>query len=202
VAGRGWQALLDAEALARRKIGDVQFAGGDIGLTVRAWWQTVSDVLNGYSRLIAMGENVTPPPVEIAVVLGNLAAYLAVGKIPGPIADAVTEGRHAPGPTESRDIGLAVAYRKACLPNGIEHCGETIKISDPHAVKTLQGLFGVCRTTVQGWVKNCPAAYLGANPVGAELLTDMTRSAGARYLGSGRSNIAIGARATKRRPDN
>jgi hypothetical protein len=140
------------------------------------------------------GERPEPPPAELAEKLSNLAGYLAVGQIPGPIEDAKTEGRRAPGPTERQHIGWAVAYRRACRPEGLSHNGQTIRIEDKTPIKTLAAWFELDPNTIRGWVRDHCGAFLGVNDVNAEIIVKRTRLAGARYSRSGR-----GIRAIKRR---
>jgi hypothetical protein len=140
-------------------------------------------------------------PVQILSTLAGLSDYLAAGKIPTPIKDAAHEGNARPGPSERRDIGLAVAYHRAATV-GVEHNSETIKIADKTPVKTIMSAFGVSRTTVQGWNARERPAFLGVNPVTGEVLVGLMQNAGTRYQTAGRSKNAIKRRETKRRPRN
>ena len=74
---------------------------------------------------------------------------------------------------------------------GIHHQGEIIAIADKAPVKTVCEAFDVKRTAVRNWQRNVPAAYLGANEVDAEILTNLMKSAAERYRLAGRSERAI-----------
>ena len=56
---------------------------------------------------------------DTALFLAQQAGYLGAGVVPDPIRDVAKKGNHSPGPSEQRDVGLAVAYRKACSPEGL-----------------------------------------------------------------------------------
>jgi hypothetical protein len=140
-------------------------------------------------------------PTHILSTLAGFSGYLATGKIPAPIKDAALEGNARPGPSERRDIGLAVAYHRAATV-GIEHNSETIKIADKTPVKTIMSAFGVSRTTVQGWNARERPAFLGVNPVTSCVLIGLMQNAGMRYQTAGRSKNAIKRREAKRRPPN
>jgi hypothetical protein len=78
--------------------------------------------------------------------------------------------------------------------HGIEHWGETITIADKAPVKTVCEAFGVKRTAVRNWQRTVPPEHLGANPVNAEIVTNLMKSAAERYRIAGRSEHAIDRR--------
>jgi len=90
--------------------------------SLQKWWAAIAAVWREYSRQIAIGELPDPPPAELAAVMAGFCGYLGVGKLPGPMKDALSEGRTPLGPEERRDIGLAVAYHRAAK-GGIIHNG-------------------------------------------------------------------------------
>jgi hypothetical protein len=170
--------------------------------TLREWWSSVRDILVFQARDVAEFEAPRwSMPAHILSTLAGFSGYLAVGKIPDPIKYAAAEGNAAPGPSERRDIGLAVAYHRAATV-GIEHNDQIIKVADRTPVKTIMSAFGVGRTTVQRWNAQERPAFLGVNPVTGEVLTSLMQNAGARYQKAGRSKNAIEQRESKRRPRN
>jgi hypothetical protein len=193
-----WRTLLEREAGARAALFRGATRPQDRREELRAWWGVVADLLGLYARLSARSIHVEPPPAEALSVLSGLAGYLAVGQIPDPIRDVVGGGRRRPGPTERRDIGLAVAYRLAARPGGLVHNGETIHIRDRTPTKTLAGWFGVKSNTVQGWVRLYAPAQPRVRTMTAELLCSLTIKAGRRYSRDGRSRSAIVKRNAKR----
>jgi hypothetical protein len=194
-----WRIALARESEARKAV--LERAGGSLGgQRLRSWWSAVRDVLNEYARWIARYHHEPePPPAELATVLAGQAGYLASGRIPDPIRQAAVKGRTGPGPTEDRDIRLAVAYRRACQPDGIIHNGETIKIDDPRPVERIHLWFGVSKRAVYDWLEKFEPAFLGVNRVNADVLTSLTKKAGQRYRQAGRSQKAIAGRGKKRR---
>jgi hypothetical protein len=158
---------------------------------LREWWGSIERLLDFHVKEVTelWGTRRTIP-IQVMRMLQGSAGYLAVGKIPDHISDAAAEGRHSIGPSERRDIGLAVAYILAAK-QGINHWGQTVTIADKAPVKTVCEVFGVTRTTARNWQKNIPPANLGANPVNAEIVEHLMRSAGERYRRDGRSAAAI-----------
>src|SRR5262245_35415854 len=139
-----WGTLFEREAAVRDELEKSTLDSGMLdGEKLRTWWKSVEDLLKAYAIGVARGEQLEPPPVELARALSGLAGYLAIGQIPGLIEHAKTEGRRPPGPAELHDIGWAVAYRRACDPEGIIHNGQTIRIADKAPTKTLAEWFGV-----------------------------------------------------------
>lgn len=192
-----WQHLLSKEIVLRDAISRLGPEGGSTdGFkdTLRQWWAAVEAALDFYVRALAEGQTLSSPPLDILSSMKSFAGYLAVGKIPGPISDAATEGRHAPGPAEKRDIGLAVAYMLAAGENGIEHWGEQVKIEDKTPVKSVMEAFGVARTTAQGWKKRVAPPFLGSNPINGEILKHLMMDAGGRYQEAGRAWSSIAGR--------
>ncbi len=157
---------------------------------LQKWWGAVKDVWLEYSRQIAEGLSPMPPPADLARVMGGLSGYLAVGKMPPQISDAIAEGRTPPAPKESRDIGLAVAYHKAAK-SGIIHNGATIRIADLTPTKTISENYKVAANTVRSWVSKYEPAFLGVNSITPEILDSLMRKAGKTYRNSGRSHAAI-----------
>ncbi len=188
-----WQALLEREFDQR-----VAFSCTEITVPpssafktqLRRWWATVEDILAIYARALGEGINMHPPPVDILHSMKSFAGYLAAGQIPGPIADAASEGRRSPGPDERRDIGFAVAYLLAAT-TGFEHMGERISIQDGSPVKTIMEAFGVHRTTVQGWKKSVAASNPGIHRADGDLLASLMMKAGEQYKIAGRSARAV-----------
>ena len=186
-----WRILCDQERERREALAfhPKPFSQG-FREALKSWWASVQSLLDSHVRASAAGLTAKPVPVELLNALKGFAGYLAVGQIPGPIADVVAEGRRVPGPMERRDIGLAVAYLVAAK-TGIEHRGERISVKDHAPVKTICKEFGVARTTVQGWQRETSPSFLGVNPVNEEVLADLMKSAGERYRTAGRSTKAI-----------
>ena len=189
-----WLRLLADEQSARK---DLQNSEGSVK-NPRAWWRTVSNVLQAYGQNMGAGIELKPTPSDLLVVLAKLSGYLAVGQIPGPIQDVAGRGQTKLGPTEEQHIRLAVAYRIACELGGLDHLGNTIRIEDTSPIHTLSGWFSVDRKTVQGWVrkwKNTPPE-LGFGPIDAVILANETKVAGRAYAKWGRSQQAIARRAS------
>lgn len=176
---------------------------------LRGWWGAVETLLNVYhielakSGFAPTAAEARPVqiPLELAAVLKNQCGYLAAGLVPELMKD-VTKGeggRRRKGPDEKRDIGIGIAYCRACCPEGLEHAGNVVRITiDPHPVKTVAGWFGVKERTVQGWVHDEEPAFLGLGEINADNLVSRTQQAGRRYSAAGRSAKAIQDRATKR----
>jgi hypothetical protein len=203
-----WQELCEREYFIRDRLlpGPRHDAEPD-GEMLRAWWAAVECLLLRYARDVA-----GPPAVDLrarslmfppllAATMATLAGYLAIGTIPLPISKAAALGHPAIGPSELRCIGWAVAYRDACRPDGIEHEGQVIRISDRAPIRTLMQLYGVQKRTVQSWLKRHPRVFLGVNSINAEVLVKLTQRAGQEYrLASTRSTEAIARRQAKREP--
>ena len=191
-----WLRLLADEQSARK---DLQNSEGSVK-NPRAWWRTVSNVLQAYGQNMAAGIKLKPAPSDLIVVLAKISSYLAVGQIPEPIQDVAGRGQTKPGPTEEQHIRLAVAYRIACKSGGLDHLGNTIRIKNRRPSRTLSDWFSVDRKTVQGWVrkwKNTPPE-LGFGPVDAVMLANETEVAGKAYSKWGRSQQAIAWRAPRK----
>ena len=163
---------------------------------VRNLWGAYEAALDMYIRALAGGCALDPPPLEILTALKIIVSYLAVGKMPGLVADAISEGRRGAESRERRDIGFAVAYMMAASTTRFEHAGEQIIIADESPVKTVCEAFGVSRTTAQGWRKKIEPAFLGLNRMDGDILGSLMRDAGARYKVAGRSASAIARRGT------
>jgi hypothetical protein len=167
---------------------------------LRDWFGSIGSALTMYQRALTDERTLVPPPLDILAACSNMMAYLAVGQIPKPMADAASEGRRPLGPTERRDIGLAVAYMMAASGGGITHYGEIIVISDRTPVKTVCEAFGVQRPTAQGWRRKIEPAFLGLHRIDGAILESLMRAAGERYKGAGRSTSAITKRGMRNRP--
>jgi hypothetical protein len=164
------------------------------GEQARAYFAAIEVVLRGYSDpknwpTWNNGNPLAPLPPDISLALAGLAGYLALGRIPEPISDCAKQGRTAPGPSERRDLQLAVAYVTAVRAG---------TLADKHPIKTVTTEFGVDRRTVQGWVEayDSDPAHVACGHV--NLLPQLMREAGWRYQRAGRSKIGIAARASKR----
>jgi hypothetical protein len=166
----------------------------EFGKALRDWWGAIEAALNVYKIALAGGRVLNPPPLEILEALEIAASCLAVGKMPGVVDDAISEGRRGAESRERRDIGIAVAYLMAASKTGLEHAGEEIIIADESPVKTVCEAFGDRRTTAQGWRHKIEPAFLGLNRIDGEILGSLMRSAGERYKAAGRSARAIAGR--------
>jgi hypothetical protein len=162
------------------------------------WWKAIEAALTVYRRALANGRALLPPPLAILDVYSNVACYLAIGQIPGIVADVTLEGRRPPRPTEQRDIGYAVAYMLAASKDGIEHHGERVIIVDKKPIRTVCEAFGIKRSTAHGWKQKVLPAFPGVGPIDGDILESFMRQAGERYQREGRSASAI----TKRCPCN
>ena len=98
---------------------------------------------------------------------------------------------------ETRDIGVAVAYRKACDQEGILHNSKVVKVDDLHPTKTIAQAYEVHETTVWGWCRKYQPAFLGVNDINAEVLKGLMEASGRRYQRAGRSKTAIRFRNAK-----
>jgi hypothetical protein len=201
---RLWLEFCARELELRRKLNEIVSdpPSSEYRATLREWWSSIRNIMAFLTREVA--EFGTPRwimPAQVLKTLEGLSGYLAVGKIPDPIKHAAVEGNAPPGPSERRDIGLAIAYCRAAR-GGIEHCGEVIKVADKTPVKTVMIAFGVSRTTVQGWNARERPAFLGVNPVTGEVLISLMQNAGTRYRAAGRSKTATERRESKRSPRN
>ena len=128
--------------------------------------------------------------------MGRTAAELSSGILPLSVAEVVVKGRRPISYWEGHDIGVAVAYRTAC-DQGIVHNSKTVQVDDRHPTKTIAQAYGVHETTVRGWCRQHPPAYLGVNDVSADVLETMLKQSGARYKKAGRSHSAIARRNAK-----
>src|SRR5262245_46197874 len=99
---RAWRALLDDERRLRKQAVLAKPLGNTEA--IREWWSIVERAL---AQFVA-NPSIDPPPTDLLAVLSRLAGYLAVGKVPEPIADVATQGNTSLGPSEKRDIRMAV----------------------------------------------------------------------------------------------
>jgi hypothetical protein len=164
---------------------------------LRDWWGAIEAALKVYKIALAAKRVLNPPPLDILGRLENTASYLAVGQMPGVVADAISEGRRGAASSERHDIGIAVAYMMAASTSGLEHAGEQIIIADESPVKTVCEAFGISKTTAQGWRKKIEPASPGQDPIDGEILGSLMRQAGERYKAAGRSASAITKRCTR-----
>jgi hypothetical protein len=176
-----------AQAAVRAAAGAAQAAEGTkaAGQKCRAFFAAWERLLGFYAPLPSASAAPRPLPPELAAMLKGLFGYLAVGQIPGPIADCRRRGRAALGPEERRDLSVAVAYIDAARRGAV---------ADAAPVKTIMQAYGVSRRTVQVWQNTVPPA----RNVSARMLESLVSAAGRRYRSAGRSQAAIARRARKR----
>lgn len=193
-----WRQALEKEAELRLQLLEIHQQGSSpSGDKVRAWWQSVADLLFEYRKHVASNDPPESAPMAVIEVLNNLAGELAVGTIPEYVKDASKEGNPSAGPQELRDKQLAVAYHRASTRKLFQD-DQAIVIDDPHPTKTLSSWYGVAPNTIRDWVKSLQPAYLGVNTINGEILVLLVEKAAARYLQNGRSQVAIASRNSKR----
>lgn len=145
--------MLDAWPLykhAARELSQLQAAGQDHRNELRAAFEIFELTLREYLLPENWpdgpgGNPIEPLPVEAAFIVADMISYIRAGKLPKPISEMIGPGSPGIGPSESRDIGLAVAYRVA-VDQGL--------IDDPSPVATIAHAFGVTRRSVSRWCKN------------------------------------------------
>ena len=131
------------------------------------------------------GGPIEPLPVEAAFIVADQLSYILAGKLPEPIELMVRPGAPGVGPQESRDIAIAVVYRKA-VKAGL--------IANRAPAKTLAENFGVTTKTVRRWVQNSIAEISDFFPeaqteqVRADMIADAMPKAGIRYRQAGRGS--------------
>lgn len=130
-------------------------------------------------------------PRDLAHTIGGLFGYVAVGKMPEPISDAIVRrGRTRFGPGEEKAVRIATSYI-AAVRAGI--------IDDRHEVKTVCEAYGVSRTSVRGWVHAFPSPFpLDLVDGDASRLRDAVSIHGERHRQAGRSEAAIKVRNKRR----
>ena len=165
-----WKKLLEREREANNKWA---WSKDPVASDVLEWWAALAAIFAEYSLRLSRhanlnhgpeGRGAPPPPLtmELAHRLCNLTSDLARGIIPGPVRAVSSQGNPKHGQAEIKCIRIAVSYHIACQEGGlVASDGAVISINDREPVKTLQGLFDVKRTTVQGWVKKHPPADFG-----------------------------------------
>jgi hypothetical protein len=126
--------------------------------------------------------------------MGRIAGELASGIIPPYVAEVVVRGNPPPSYWEKYDIGVAVAYRQASGKQGLFHNSKMVRVDDHSPTKTIAEMYAVHDSTVRGWCRKYPPAFLRVNDVTPEVLTAMLKTSGARYRQAGRSFSAIGHR--------
>jgi hypothetical protein len=166
------------------------------GDKLREWWRAVSDVWLAYAREAAEQQK-EDPVAELALIMGRIAGELSLGIVPPYVADVVVRGNPPASYWEIYDIGVAVAYRQASGKQGLLHNSKMVRVNDRHPTKTIAQAYGVHKTTVQGWCRKFPPAFLGVNEVTADVLKTMLKQSGARYKKAGRSHSAIARRNAK-----
>lgn len=124
-------------------------------------------------------------PVEAAFIVAEQLSYIRAGKLPEPIELMIRPGAPAVGPEESRDIAMAVVYRKAVTAGLIKNCTPS---------KTLAENFGVTTKTVRRWVHDSIAEISDFFPEAqseqarADMIADAMPKAGIRYRQAGRGS--------------
>jgi hypothetical protein len=157
---------------------------------LRQYWQVVEQVWMAYAKQTHEGIIPDPPPIDLAAVMGNLAGYIAVGKIPEPILHAATPGGRKFGPTERAHIGAAVAYHKAAK-DGLKTADGTIRVADRSPTKTISLQYGVDASTVRGWCRLVTFSPEQLGKLTSDELTASMRVYGLQYRAAGRSSAAI-----------
>ena len=193
-----WLSALKGEGQKRKKLRSLEGKNKkERERAAQEWWGGVRSVLSIYRRMLKNGSSPNPPPLDLLAILEGQAGYLEVGQIPGPISDAGKEGRRRPGPTETKDIAVAVAYL-AATKGEFEHNGTKIVIEDRHPTKTVSEAYGVKKRTVQGWRNRNEPAWFAFDDLDAKTLTSLMEKAGEGYSIEGRGHKAISSRDTKR----
>ena len=124
-------------------------------------------------------------PVEAAWTVAEQLRYIRAGKLPEPIELMIRAGTPAVGPHESRDIAMAVVYRKAV---------DAKLIMNPKPSKTLAENFGVTTKTVRRWVHDSIAEISDFFPEAeseqarADMIAAAMPEAGVRYRQAGRGS--------------
>jgi hypothetical protein len=153
------------------------------GVRARAYFEAWARLLGLYAQKDnfpggGTALNILPP--DLALQLKGLFGYLAVGKIPDPIAHCVGRGNLV-GPSEERDIRAAVVYVVAAK-RGI--------IADKYPIKSVQEAYSAQRQSVQGWVVARRKGITDAELIDADAIAKRMREAGARYSTDGRTHSA------------
>ena len=131
------------------------------------------------------GTPIEPLPVEAAFIVAEQLSYICAGKLPEPIALMIRAGTPAVGPQESRDIAMAVVFRKA-VTAGL--------IKNRRPSKTLAENFGVTTKTVRRWVHDSIAELSDFFPEAqseqarADMIAAEMPKAGIRYRQAGRGS--------------
>jgi hypothetical protein len=134
-------------------------------------------------------------PLHLIAILENVAGNLAVGRMPS----GLIERRRTPmAPPLIEAIGIAVAYRQACRPEGYVTPHGKIKISNSKPNRTLMGWFGVGKRTVQGWTSSIAPHNPFVQRANGDLLAEATKKAGQYFKESGTGQGAVLRRARQR----
>lgn len=185
---KAYQAALDADAASKR-------------VAARAYWHAIGLILhcynrpgnwNGATRLHGSGGWSAPRfafPPALAKALGNQAMYLHSGDVPATITDVKGKGRTAPGPHESRDMAVAVAFVASV------RAGESSGIRAP--VKSTAEAYGISVRTLQKWINEM--TWVSKDDFGPpdKLRIQFDKSA-QNYRAAGRSASAVVGRAKTR----
>jgi hypothetical protein len=131
------------------------------------------------------GIPIEPLPVMAAFTVAEQVNYIRAGKLPGPIELMVRPGAPGVGPQESRDIAIAVVYRKA-VKAGL--------IADRKPSANLADNFGVTTKAVRRWVQESIAEISDFFPEAqteqarADMIAAAMPKAGVRYRQAGRGS--------------
>jgi hypothetical protein len=201
-----WRDLLDREREHRRRIFEAFPDGGkQRHVAVRAWWGTVSEVLNGIQTVTDWDD----VPYQLLEMLAGQAAYLAVGQIPDPIKHVGGKGRTAPGPGEISDIRWAVTYVCAAREGRVRGLKPPVDVrghrkSSPEAVAiaVVRRLYKLrSEQTVREWCRTYqPFPHAEASP--ASYLRSRLVSAACRYRLNERTHDARTRADRKRQQEN
>lgn len=185
---KAYQAALDADAASKRA-------------AARSYWHAIALILHCYNRpanwdgatrLNGSGGWSAPHfafPPALAKALGNQAMYLHSGDVPAMFTDVKGKGRTVPGPHESRDMAVAVAFVASV------RAGETSGITAP--IKFTAEAYGISVRTLQKWINEM--TWVSKDDFGApEKLRVQFETSAKNYRAAGRSASAVVARGTKR----
>jgi hypothetical protein len=199
-----WSEACDRHFAIRDAIDRVAAIVIDVGLPVRQrYWGTIAALLLRYEvHLRKSGlsgvkheADLGPLPLHVVTELTRLTGHIAVGILPKGVRSA---GNKAAAPDERNLIGLAVAYRRACRPEGLQIDGRTYHLKDPKPVQTLLTWFGVSKRTMNDWISQREPWVPFVQDVPAGWLANAAWRAGQRYQVIGRSEKAVGRRQRKR----
>lgn len=181
-------AALDGDKAARQEASR-QF-WGSVGLLM-ACYNRPQNWPNGRpfdASTIEVSPRFAIPPV-LAKILGSQAMYLHSGDVPAMLTDVKGKGRTTPGPHESRDMAVAVAFVASI------RAGETAGIPAP--IKFTAEAYGISVRTLQKWINEM--TWVSKDDFGSSdaLRVQFDKSA-QNYRAAGRSVSAVVARAKTR----